>query len=309
MSLWLHLAINVLSTVLLGASNYCMQCLSSPTRGDVDKAHSKGVWLDIGVPSVRNLRRISGRRFALWCLLAVSSIPLHFLYNSAVFTTLAAQSYSIFIGPSDLMEGPLQRWNSNHPSPSEGFLDVSIFERLDNTECIKAYFNTYVADRNHVVIVSSAESVGKDIQSISYFMTGWSNYGTCGSITPFCWMCSERNSCDTNTLLSDTSQWTIDWTGIGFRVDYCLSSSVKERCKLQFSLTILIVVIVCNFIKTFCMLLMLGSQQSPPLVTLGDAIASFLEFPGWSARKHQLTNSRLWVRTLSLGRWLSCNIL
>ena len=29
---WLHLAINVFSTILLGCSNYCMQLLSSPTR-------------------------------------------------------------------------------------------------------------------------------------------------------------------------------------------------------------------------------------------------------------------------------------
>lgn len=53
LSLWLHLAINVLSTLLLGASNYCMQCLTSPTREEIDKAHGQHVWLDFGVPSVR----------------------------------------------------------------------------------------------------------------------------------------------------------------------------------------------------------------------------------------------------------------
>ena len=31
LSLWLHIAINALSTLLLGASNYTIQCLSSPT--------------------------------------------------------------------------------------------------------------------------------------------------------------------------------------------------------------------------------------------------------------------------------------
>lgn len=36
LSLWLHVAINILSTLLLGASNYCMQCLVSPTRVEVD---------------------------------------------------------------------------------------------------------------------------------------------------------------------------------------------------------------------------------------------------------------------------------
>ena len=42
MSLWLYFAINVLSTMLLGASNYCMQFLSSPTREGVDTAHANG---------------------------------------------------------------------------------------------------------------------------------------------------------------------------------------------------------------------------------------------------------------------------
>jgi hypothetical protein len=52
---WLHIAINIMGTLLLGASNYTMQCLSSPTRKEVDAAHSTGRYLDIGLPSLRNL--------------------------------------------------------------------------------------------------------------------------------------------------------------------------------------------------------------------------------------------------------------
>jgi hypothetical protein len=50
-----HLVINVSSSALLGASNYCMQCLSAPSRAEVDKAHNTGNWLDIGIPSLRNV--------------------------------------------------------------------------------------------------------------------------------------------------------------------------------------------------------------------------------------------------------------
>ena len=46
LTLWIHLVINILGTLLLGASNYAMQCLSSPTREDVDKAHAKQTWLE-----------------------------------------------------------------------------------------------------------------------------------------------------------------------------------------------------------------------------------------------------------------------
>src|ERR1700723_228673 len=37
-----HLIINVLSTLLLSGSSYCMQCLSAPTRRDIDNAHKGG---------------------------------------------------------------------------------------------------------------------------------------------------------------------------------------------------------------------------------------------------------------------------
>jgi hypothetical protein len=74
-----HAVINLLSTVLLGASNYCMQCLSAPTRSEIDGAHAKHEWLDIGVSSIRNLTQISGRRVAVWFLLGLSSLPLHLL--------------------------------------------------------------------------------------------------------------------------------------------------------------------------------------------------------------------------------------
>jgi hypothetical protein len=78
-SLLVHILINLLSTVLLAASNFCMQHLSAPTRKDIDRAHAKRQWLEIGVQSLRNLRYISLRRRVLWILLGLSSLPLHLL--------------------------------------------------------------------------------------------------------------------------------------------------------------------------------------------------------------------------------------
>ena|ERR1700760_2754535 len=75
----LHLVINVLSTLLLGACNYAMQILSAPTRDEIDSAHKERVWLDIGILSFKNLRRIDPRRKNLWILFLLSSLPLHLL--------------------------------------------------------------------------------------------------------------------------------------------------------------------------------------------------------------------------------------
>ena len=77
---WLQIVVNVLSSTLLAASNYCMQCVSSPTRQEVDAAHAHGKILDIGIPSVRNLKYIGGERRVLWIALAISALPLHFMF-------------------------------------------------------------------------------------------------------------------------------------------------------------------------------------------------------------------------------------
>jgi len=81
MSIWLHLAINILATILLSAANYTQQVLTAPTRNEVDLAHSRKQWVDIGIPSLYNLRRISGKRVLAWIVLALSSLPIHLLYD------------------------------------------------------------------------------------------------------------------------------------------------------------------------------------------------------------------------------------
>jgi len=75
----LHLVINVLSSILLSGSNYCMQCLMGPTRQQIDKAHARRSWLDIGVPSIRNFSSLTKRDKAFWLVLGLSSFPLHLL--------------------------------------------------------------------------------------------------------------------------------------------------------------------------------------------------------------------------------------
>jgi hypothetical protein len=74
-----HVFINVFSTVLLTSSNYTMQLLCAPTRKEIDEAHQRGQWIDIGLMSFYNLRHINKRRVMLWAALALSSVPLHLL--------------------------------------------------------------------------------------------------------------------------------------------------------------------------------------------------------------------------------------
>ena len=342
MSLWLHLAINVLSTLLLGASNYCMQCLTSPTREEVDRAHSRHIWLDIGIPSVRNLRRVSWYKIILWWLLAISGIPLHLLYNSAVFSTLSTPEYSVFIGAPDLVSGV----GINYSAPIEGYTtspnttlnylkNVSTWSKLANEECITAYGQAFVSNRGDVLAVSSGLNTSKPIMWLGYSSLGGGMGGNPAS-EAYSWICagaSYSEYCDANEVVKKAASWQLsagasDVRFSTFSIEYCLSQPIREHCRLQFSLAIVIVVICANLIKTVCMLLVLWRQRSHPLVTLGDAIESFLVNPDPTTERMCLAGKESfvkgewketaiawypkryrWFSSASLRRWLTCNSL
>ena len=75
----LHLLVNVLGSVLYLFSQLCMQLITAPTRQELDKAHQRNDWYDIGILSFRNYFRSSWLKKSICFLLFVSSWPLHFM--------------------------------------------------------------------------------------------------------------------------------------------------------------------------------------------------------------------------------------
>ncbi|KAK8115505.1 hypothetical protein PG984_012007 [Apiospora sp. TS-2023a] len=158
---WLHLLINVLSTALLSASNYCMQLQAAPTRQELDKAHGKGDWMDIGILSLRNLRHISRDRQVIWALLALSSVPIHLAYNSAVFQSLGSNNYNIAVGGrSGLGREPSQ-------PPIDYYTAITnmqeaarngTYKELSTHDCF-ALYNDYFAPQGNAVILVQNQSV------------------------------------------------------------------------------------------------------------------------------------------------------
>jgi hypothetical protein len=171
-NLGLHVLINVCSTLLLSASNYTMQCLISPTRAECDVAHARGDWLEIGIPNVRNLSKISWRRSAVWFFVACSSIPIHLLYNSVVFKTLDANIYSTVLANSRFLEvSTIVMPNDSISARGEVSLeevrsmahalqekwheDPSSFDKLSIPECLSIYGVPWVSGYSHVVYITS----------------------------------------------------------------------------------------------------------------------------------------------------------
>ena len=121
------LVINILSTLLLGASNHAAQLLCAPTRGDIDSQHARGYWLDIGVSSVRNLRYLPRWRTVIWMTLLFSTVPLHLLYVPAPAHDRATLTFS-GTTPSSTRRAPQStirlRWSRRASFTADGGLTL-----------------------------------------------------------------------------------------------------------------------------------------------------------------------------------------
>lgn len=286
--LGLKVLINVLGTALLGASNYTSQCLSSPTRKDLDNAHLKGDWMDIGVTGLRNLSRIHWSRKATWCSLIISSIPVHLLYNAIIFKSLDTQIYNVVVATPAFLRGPAHSYgvgvgkNATDITAIEHIQtmfddDRSTFEHLSVRDCIQAYAQPTISGRSDVILITNSTL---DTTSSTVFYFQHVNSFERDHL-PYSWICRDAplaatatttSFCDASRLAQDASKWTIE----GWKIEYCLSRRVEQHCKLQFSIYMMAAVIVCNGVKIICMLLTLFQHKEDIIVTLGDAISSYL---------------------------------
>lgn len=167
--LWLHLLLNILSTGVLASSNFFMQVLGSPSRWEVEKAHRQNTYLSIGVSGMSNLRYLSMPKAWLWAFFFITSIPFHFFFNSAVFSTrfmgsdwhltIASEGFvhgAKFAGPGAVLwaetmgpnesYGPLVNLTDYFNSSSSVSRDIQYaaenggkWKRLEVPECLSQY--------------------------------------------------------------------------------------------------------------------------------------------------------------------------
>ncbi|EMC93071.1 hypothetical protein BAUCODRAFT_96576 [Baudoinia panamericana UAMH 10762] len=375
----LHFAINILSTLLLGASNYCAQILSAPTRKEVMDAHKKGDWLDIGVPSFRNLwgKRIARRRKLAWFILLSSSALLHLTWNSAVFLTSPRNQYHVAIVTSDYAADPVP-WPTNTDQIKDLYEsihtpDLTNLTRKTPKECVDTYMDLSSALGDVVVVAKNVTMrdglamLNNDTTSYSknsslldaFWNSGVQKTNGIGWIYGHFWMCSAILApgdgwCGTDTVAKEGA-WTLDIgrnteESVFVEVDHCLSAGSEpwtNQCTVRYSLGILIITCGLNIIKALCIAYTWilfhrgnkGSDQMAPseweesksLVTIGDALATFLKHPDettagmplaakedfnkkdWETvkddalvtiRYNRLLECRRWFVAASVKRWL-----
>ncbi|KAL6921275.1 hypothetical protein FSST1_005301 [Fusarium sambucinum] len=302
MNLGIHLVINVFGSILLSASNYGMQCLSTPTRADVDKAHAHKRWVDIGIPSFRNLRIVSAWRVALWWLLIFSSVPLHLLLNSVVYSSLTAFSYKTLLADKNLQllkEGfQYSGIDNDTVAEFESKITGSQFDNLTALECINQYGTMFLTKRIDVVLVvdtSPSKSESKRAHEINSTLVHNVRRATSRCFySDYDWICPKHpceNPC--HLQLPQVKLQSDDWRPFGDRVEYCLSEPAPQKCRLNFDIYLAGIVLGVNLIKATILAFIVFRPPKEPMFVLGDAIQSFLTRPDEHSRGNCLASARI----------------
>ncbi|KAH7310628.1 hypothetical protein B0I35DRAFT_439442 [Stachybotrys elegans] len=353
-TLWPELVINLLSTLLLGASNVCSQLLSAPTRADINRAHAKGKWLDIGVPSMRNIWHIPRWRACLWAILMLSSIPLHLVYNSVVFRGQALVVYQAELVTEDFVRGGwynntgmLSSWRVNRPSIIKQMQASAIagnLTRLENAECLDVYADRELPTRwKNVLVVTSLKFNSSLIDTRPAMNFNIDSYSGTAGEGGICFADDGyvNDQCEIRDV-NGTKEWSIINKELCDQdlchesgpapVLYCLAEPFAPLCTVEINLTLLGIVIAFNVVKICCLITTVLAVRFQPLSTIGDAIASFLDFPdhttanmgpvsvlaGKRGQMSMVKNERpctfkpkprRWARAVSVSRWVACLLL
>ncbi|KAK7976322.1 26S proteasome non-ATPase regulatory subunit 12 [Apiospora arundinis] len=172
----LHLALNIISTGILSSSNFFMQIVTSPSRPEINLAHTYLRSLDIGLQSVRNLPSLSKFKQACWALLLFSSLPIHLLFNSAIYETrYQGQFWNLTIATEDFVHGG-QYWlpgasltPSGASSPSQDTSVTGPTSNLTGSRTVSGYGRKV----NLTDYWNPTSNVGQTIKDISQASGNW----------------------------------------------------------------------------------------------------------------------------------------
>ncbi|CAJ0541351.1 Ff.00g080070.m01.CDS01 [Fusarium sp. VM40] len=343
-SLWAHLGINIVATGVLASSNFFMQALVAPTRSEVDKVHASGKWLEIGVPSIGNIRRISRWSVLLWFLFSMSSVPLHLIFNGCILESKASNGFTLVMVSESFLDGaphkmpyvtsPFVRQISDDEWLNTTILDIyrsvsqdstQAWEKIHFDECMHRYNNTDqpLTKYRHVIMVitngtSTTGWTRRQVMNnvtLTEMFSGWNGSDDRDVVNSLWWSQKYYRSGTRNgngyldyTKISDALPSTNDAKDMmpnlnpvsgeivmrdyfyrpayqDMQVQYCLSERFQAPCRLTVSNPLLLVVcIMCIFKTLLCILVLvvglrLQKDDSSPLITPGDAIASFIVRP------------------------------
>lgn len=238
-------------------------------------------------------------------------------WNSAVFVAIPTSMYTVGVVTADFLSDE-RPWDHALPQLQSLRNDATNLGRLNNTECINRYIDR-TAGLTDLLLVASNVTMQDHLSFAPDNSSSLLTYLTSPSGTAWvftsAWMCTALTQpnepskfCTKDLLLPQADHWAYfeqKWQGDGSteaftaKIDYCIPAgdlqSMDDKCALRVSPLILTLVCVLNFFKCLCIFYTsylhrqgrkknaLRRGRAPlkkvPLVTIGDAINSFLQCP------------------------------
>ena len=217
---------------------------------------------------------------------------------------------------------------------------TSDYENLTPSQCINLYTTDFVSNHRNYFLITKNTS---DATHNNTLLDVWAVLSS-STTSPSQWMCpyseEDLSRCDTSELASKVASglpWIVTLAGrqeaevIGCKSEITKEKLfTREKCKVQFSLGIMMVVIACNLVKACAMITTVVRSREPTLVTLGDSINSFLRIPDpttmgicfadrqliekewrhrWKTGPRQWKQKKVqrWWTSVSKTRWITCN--
>ena len=302
-----ELIINVLATLLLATSNYCMQILSSPLREEVDAAHAANKWLCIGVSNFKNLHYIPWTRRLLLLTLAVSSLPVHLLWNSAIILELPTNDYLVAAVSEEFVSGALfdadpYLSSSTSAEPFEEMLESMKHngKNLTAAECITTYSKPFISEYSNLALVTNVHNSSQSLLGLWVYHFRRVDF-TVPHILSTTWPCGifestmvDKGDCNLAKLAaSNATHWSPFYMLDGpVNVTYCLAQRTQRACNISLTPIIVWIVLAANLSKVvcFCGTLILVRKSSKQLITTGDTVQSFLSKPDPKLSQRCLSN-------------------
>lgn len=162
---------------------------------------------------------------------------------------------------------------------------IESFRKVTNDECLRGYYSSSLVSQWANVLFVTEPDTGNPVLNADAHLTKLDKING----NPWVYCEATGINCELSYLVSHPDELEYrgcpyqylpdddDWGLSPFPVSYCMVEEVEEKCSVRMSLTILIVVAACNLIKIICMLSVLKLKSFHPLITIGDAIASFLD--------------------------------
>ncbi|KAF6824336.1 hypothetical protein CPLU01_10935 [Colletotrichum plurivorum] len=187
-------------------------------------------------------------------------------------------------------------------------------DRLSVARCLDLYGDAFQSSRGNLLIVVEEPEERLSEDDIQFHKDA--KAFPQGIPQPFEWICRRETINETHTCedwLFDFKATPGNWTPFQSAVKECYSQRTDEHCKLKFSNLLCWVVAAVNLLKVALMLLVAFGRGESPLLTVGDAVASFLEHTDETTRAsfthwvmyHFLNLIPIVVSGFLLGRGLS----